>query len=164
MPQKLFNTLLLFSLFGVAMAFFGNLYEAVVIGPNMLEDTVQKMGFFQNFFVATNPAFFYVPVTQLAIITLVVSWLMAPKHNATLKRQLKFAVTFQLLSVVLSVYIITQINLKLFFGDLSKFNAVEIHAMAVQWNILNMVRIIIIAVSLTFLFKGYVQNQQKPQQ
>jgi hypothetical protein len=159
MTNKLFNRLLLFALFGIAMFFFGNLYEAIVIGPNMLADTPQRMAHFQNFFIATNPAFFYIPVPQLATVVLPLLYFKTPTQNPELKKLLKLASAFQIAAIILSVYIITQINLKLFFGDLGKYTQ-QLSTMALTWNFLNIIRLFITSCTLTLTFKAYLLVQK----
>src|SRR4051794_13246582 len=122
MSGKSVCNLLRFALFGIAMWFFGNLYEAVVIGPNMLgADALQKLHNFQKFFITTNPVFFYIPLSPLATAATVFIYFKTPKTKTVLKRHLKMASIFLTISVALSVYMITQLNLKLFFGDLTKY-------------------------------------------
>ena len=159
MTNKLFNNLLLFSLFGIAMWFFGNLYEAIVIGPNMLTDTLVRMGHWQNYFVVTNPIYFYVPVTQLATVILIILFFKTDGQKAVLKRLLKLATLFQVVSILLSIYIITQINLKLFFGDLTRY-ADSLSSMALVWNVLNIIRVVLVGVALVFVFKAYLETQK----
>ena len=142
------------------MWFFGNLYEAIVITPNILENSIQRLHSFQAFFVVTNPVFFYVPISQLAIIAIVIVYFKTPVRMIELKRKLKRAVIFLLIAFVLSIYIITQINMKLFFGDLEKY-ASEVPTKALLWNILNIIRLILLATSLTYIFKSYIQVQRE---
>ncbi|HXS37169.1 MAG TPA: hypothetical protein VN721_10745 [Flavipsychrobacter sp.] len=158
MRDKLYHNLLLFSLFGVAMWFFGNLYEAIVIAPNMLNNTIEKMHAWQAYFVVTNPAFFYA-LSPLATIALLIVYVKTSKQKTELKRLLRFASIFQIIAYALSIYIITQINLKLFFANLND-NPDQLHTKAVLWNILNIIRIILVEISLIFTFKAYIQTQK----
>lgn len=155
--NKLFSHLLLFSLFGIAMWFFGNLYEAIVIGPNMLENSGQRLHYWQNFFVVINPVFFYVPIPPLAAVSLIVLFFIVPKEEVKIKKQLKLANIFQITSLALSTYIITQLNFKLFFGDLEKY-ADQIPSRALLWNILNLLRVALIAIALRFVFNAYMHR------
>ncbi|RIR19529.1 DUF1772 domain-containing protein, partial [Mycobacteroides abscessus] len=41
--------LMYFTVFGIAMWFFGNLYEAIVIGPNIAGDSKEQLRAFQQF-------------------------------------------------------------------------------------------------------------------
>jgi hypothetical protein len=156
--MKWYNGILLFTLFGIAMWFFGNLYEAIVIGPNMIHDSMNRLHAWQQFFVLTNPVFFYVPIPQLATLALLGLFIKAPAGSVELKRLLKIANVFQLSSIALSVYIISQINFKLFFGDLSKYTD-SVAALALLWNVLNIIRVLLVGVALTFVFKAYLQTQ-----
>ena len=159
MKNKLFTNLLLFALLGIAMWFFGNLYEAIVIGPNMLSNSIVRINHWQGFFAVTNPAFFYVPVPQLATVVLIVLYFKTSKQKVALKKLLKLATIFQVVSILLSVYIITQINFKLFFGDLGKY-ADQVPSMALLWNILNVTRVFLVGIALVFVFKAYLHNQK----
>jgi hypothetical protein len=160
MTKKLFSKVLLFSLFGTAMWFFGNLYEGIVLGPNMLENSVQRMHAWQNFFVVTNPVFFYVPIPLLATMSLTVLFFVAPKQEIEIKRQLKLATILQVVSLTLSIYIITQLNFKLFFGDLGN-DADQISSKALLWNIMNALRVVLVALALVSIFKAYIQTERR---
>jgi hypothetical protein len=155
MKTRHFNTLLLFSLFGITLWFFGNLYEAVVIVPNMLENSVAKAHAWQAFFTTTNPVFFYVPLAPLATVAAIILYFRVRKASTVLKSQLRIAAICSVLALAIGAYIIIQINLKLFFGDIGKY-AGELHGLAVLWNILNGVRVILLAVAVTHLFRAYM--------
>jgi hypothetical protein len=141
------------------MWFFGNLYEAIVITPNLLQDTVQKLRDWQDFFHLTNPAFFYVPVAPVAVIVLVVLYFKLTSHEAAFKPLLKRAVVFILLALGLGIYIISQINFKLFFGDPEKLEP-DVYKLAVLWNVLNTIRTVLVGFSLYNLFKAYILLQK----
>ena len=55
---KNYSSLLLFSLFGISLWFFGNLYKGIAITPNLLTDPARKIYNWQQFFATTNPVFF----------------------------------------------------------------------------------------------------------
>lgn len=160
MSGKLYNRLLLFSLLGTAMWFFGNLYEAIVIAPNILQNTTLKIQYWQNFFTNTNPALYYTPLTTIASLALLLVYFKTPRQNAELKSCLKTAGIFQLVAYALSVYIITQINFKLFFADLTQYDQNQIYTKAILWNVLNLVRLILVGVSMIFIFKACLKNQK----
>ncbi len=67
--QKVDTRLVLFVVFGLALWFFGNLYEAVVIAPNLVVDTATKITYWRGFFSLTNPVYFYIPVAPQAALT-----------------------------------------------------------------------------------------------
>jgi hypothetical protein len=65
MRKKRYAHLLLFSLAGANLWFFGNLYEGIVIAPNFLVDSIKKVEHWQAFFTITNPIFFYIPLVPI---------------------------------------------------------------------------------------------------
>jgi Domain of unknown function (DUF1772) len=137
-----------FTVFGIAMWFFGNLYEAVVIGPNIAGDTKEQLRAFQQFTEVTNPVYYYIPLTQIAAVTLIV-WFVRTPWRAPEKRSLFIAALAEITAVALSIYIITKLNMTLFFGSLGE-TPEELHRLALQWNLLNLVRVGVTALALVF--------------
>ncbi|AYM40845.1 hypothetical protein BKG83_14340 [Mycobacteroides chelonae] len=140
--------LMYFTVFGIAMWFFGNLYEAVVIGPNIAGDTKEQLRAFQQFTVVTNPVYYYIPLTQIAAVTLIV-WFVRTPWRAPEKRSLFIASLAEIAAVALSIYIIVKLNMTLFFGSLGE-TPDELHRLALQWNLLNLVRVGVTALALVF--------------
>lgn len=140
--------LMYFTVFGIAMWFFGNLYEAVVIGPNIAGDTKEQLRAFQQFTEVTNPVYYYIPLTQIAAVTLIV-WFVRTPWRAPEKRSLFIASLAEITAVALSIYIITKLNMTLFFGSLGE-TPEELHRLALQWNLLNLVRVGVTALALVF--------------
>ncbi|MBV0918742.1 anthrone oxygenase family protein [Mycobacteroides chelonae] len=140
--------LMYFTVFGIAMWFFGNLYEAVVIGPNIAGDTKEQLRAFQQFTVVTNPVYYYIPLTQIAAVTLIV-WFVRTPWRAPEKRSLFIASAAEIAAVALSIYIIVKLNMTLFFGSLGE-TPDELHRLALQWNLLNLVRVGVTALALVF--------------
>ena len=159
MKSKLFNNLVLFSLFGIALGFFGILYEGVVYGPKLLDVSMERMLFWKNFTSVISPIIYYVPLVYLATITLVVLYFKTPKEKEELKKRLRLASIFQIASLALTIYILTQINFKLRFGNLEKY-ADTIPGKVVLFNILSVFRVALAAIGLTFIFKAYIQTQK----
>lgn len=153
MQIKTFDRLLAFSLFFLAHWFFGNLYEQIVLAPNQLTNSYQALKNWQGYFTVTNPIYYYVPFTQVAV--LVVCYLYFKTTRASEKQLLKKAGLFGLLSIVATVFIVTQLNLKLFFGDIDKHRH-EIYALSVLWLIGNTLRLYLVGSSLYFTFKTYL--------
>ncbi|MGV0582770.1 anthrone oxygenase family protein [Mycobacteroides chelonae] len=140
--------LMYFTVFGIAMWFFGNLYEAVLIGPNIAGDTKEQLRAFQQFTVVTNPVYYYIPLTQIAAVTLIV-WFVRTSWRAPEKRSLFIASAAEIAAVALSIYIIVKLNMTLFFGSLGE-TPDELHRLALQWNLLNLVRVGVTALALVF--------------
>jgi hypothetical protein len=160
MKVKLFNNLLVFSLFGIALGFFGILYEGVVYGPKFLDVSMVRMEFWKAFTTIISPIPYYIPLYPIAIILLVVLSFGTPKEKSGLRKRLIAASLFQIASLALTVYILTQINFKRSFGNLDKY-AYEIPGKASLFNILSFIRIGLGAIAVAFVFKACMQTQQK---
>jgi hypothetical protein len=158
MKNKTFNNLLLFSLFGVALGFFGILYEGLVYGPKFLDTSMDRMLFWKSFTSIISPLPYYTPWVGLGTLILVILLFMTPKLQPILKNRLKWASIFQVLSLAITLYIVTQINFKQSFGDIQKYADV-IPGKVILFNILSVIRIVFVAIALTSLFKGYIQTQ-----
>jgi predicted membrane protein len=163
MKGKVFNNLVLFSLFGIALGFFGILYEGVVYGPKLLDTSMERMLFWKNFTSVISPIIYYVPLVYLATITLAFLYFKTPKQKAELRKRLKLATIFQIASLALTIYILTQINFKMRFGNLEKY-ADTIPGKTILFNILSVLRMALAAIGLTFIFKAYIQTQQEQNQ
>ena len=160
MKSKTFNNLLLFALFGVALGFFGILYEGLVYGPKFLDTSMDRMLFWKSFTSIISPLPYYTPWVGLGTLTLVVLFFITPKLRPVLKNRLKWASIFQILSLAITFYILTQINFKESFSDISKYADV-IPGEVILFNILSIIRIVFVAIALTSLFKGYIQTQKE---
>jgi hypothetical protein len=157
MQVTTFNRLLAFSLFFLAHWFFGNLYEEIVLAPNQLTHSYEALKSWQNYFRITNQIHYYVPFTQIAV--LVVGYLYVKSTDRAEKKLLKKAGLYGLFSIALTVVIVTQLNLKLFFGDLDRYKD-QIHTLSVIWLIGNAVRLYLVGSALYFVFKTYLLRQR----
>lgn len=158
MSDKIFNRLLQFSLFFMALWFFGNLYEELVLIPNQLTDCYGKLQHWQQFFTITNPMYFYVPFTQLAVIVICI--LHFRVSDIKQKEFLKKASVFGVSAIIITGIIVTQINLKIFFGDLNKYKD-QLFTLSVIWLIGNAIRLYLVWNSLYYIFKTYILRQGK---
>jgi len=159
MKPKLFNDLLLFSLFGIALGFFGVLYEGVVFIPKMLDHSMDRMLFWKGFYATLSPVAYYIPLTPLATITLVVLYFRTANEKTGLKKQLGWAAICQVASLVVTFCMVTQINPKQFFSNPEKYADV-IPAKTILINVLSVFKIGLTAIALTFIFKAYIQTQK----
>jgi hypothetical protein len=158
MSEKNFNRLLDFSLFFLAHWFFGNLYEEIVLAPNQLTNSYQALKSWQEYFTITNQIYYYVPFTQIAVF--IVCYLYIKTTDKTEKNILKNAGIFGLLSIALTAIIVTQLNVKIFFGDLEKYRE-QIFYLSVIWIIGNAVRLYLVGSALYYVFKVYLLRQKK---
>ena len=102
MKLKLFNNLLVISLFGIALGFFGILYEGVVYGPKFLDVSKERMQFWKAFTTVISPIPYYIPIYPIAVILLVVLSFGTPKEKSGLRKQLIGASLFQIASLALT--------------------------------------------------------------
>lgn len=68
---------------------------------------------------------------------------------------LKKAALLGLGAIVLTALIVTQLNLKLFFGDLERYRE-QLFTLSVIWPIGNAIRICLVGGALVYTFKTYV--------
>ena len=160
MKARLFNSFLLFSLFGIALSFFGMLYEGIVVIPKMLDASRERMQFWQSFYRVINPIMFYIPLVPVATLLLLFLYVNTRKQTDEFKKQLGWAAITQVLSLVLTFYIVTQVNLKLYFSDIGKYAGI-IPFKTVLVNILSVIRLVFSAIALFLLFRSYVDTQQR---
>lgn len=151
-----------FVLFGITMWFFGDLYESIVIAPNLLTDTVNRLQHWQAFFKNTNPVFYYIPIPQLSIIGLLYLYLKTPKTGTALKQLMKRAFIFIIPAIIVGIYIIAMLNFNLFFGNLQEVGAERLYNYAWQWNVLNVARIVFTFISLRYYLRAFLlSNREK---
>lgn len=138
------------ALLGVSMWAFGNLYEAIVVTPNLLVDPVAKAQAWREHFSLTSPAYFHLHVPLLgAVAALMLAWHL---RRTVLRRSALTAGALIVLALALSGYIIGAINLRLFYGDLAMI-APALPAMPWQWNVLNAIRVLLLASGVAALLR-----------
>jgi hypothetical protein len=136
--------------FFYAQWFFGNLYEQIVIAPNHLTDSYEAIQKWKGFFKISNPIFFYVPFTQLAVVICCLLYSKSPHPDE--KKLLGKACVFAILAVMLTIVIVTQLNLKLFFGEIEKYKD-QYFRLSVFWLIGNGIRLFLVGSALYFVTK-----------
>ena len=154
MKTKLLNTFLLIALFGIALGFFGMLYEGVTLIPKMLNSDLARLQFWHDFYSFINPIFFYIPLVPISTIIIICFYFKADQ-NSTAKKELAIAVLFQLLTLGLTFYIVTQINLKFYLSDIEKnFELISYKTKLI--NVISIVRFIFAAIAMRFTFRSYM--------
>lgn len=147
--EILFVLTLLFHLQG----FFGNIYEEVLV-PNSIVATIEQINAYNRFPSITEPYYYYIPLTQIGVLIVLYLAVFGSSLPAKPRKLMRYAAVFSVLTVVLTVYIVTQYNLKMFFGDVNHLGE-RIHQLHLEWAILNGIRIILYGVAIFFLFKAY---------
>lgn len=143
----------LVAVIGLAHWFFGNLYEEIVLAPNNLVHSYEQLLRWQNYYLVTNQIYYYVPFTQIAVL---IVWFLYFKNTDTDRgTNLRKASIYGLLALALTAVIITQLNLKLFFGDLNLYRD-QVHQMSVYWFIGNGLRVMLVGMALRYAFRVYL--------
>lgn len=133
--------------------FFGNLYEEILT-PNQIVASVEQLNSYNKFFSITQPYYYYVPLTQIGTIMLLFLAFSRSIPQTEQKKLLRRAAFLSVLATALTVYIVTQYNLRMFFGEVNGFGE-GIHRLYVKWAALNGVRIAIVGTTIWFLVKAY---------
>src|SRR6185312_15739500 len=108
MTSKLFNNILVFTLFGVALGFFGILYEGVVNVPKMLDNSMPGMLFWKNFYQVISPVPYYIPLVPFATVTLIVFFFKTPKQEEGFKTRQKLEEKRRILYLFLTFSILKE--------------------------------------------------------
>ncbi len=152
------SRLLRFALFGLALWFFGNLYEEVVLMPNWVVASFDTLRVYTGYFRVVIQYHYYVPLTQLAVVTLLVLAYRAEPHLLPLRPALRRAGGWGLAGVALTVPIVVFLNTQLFIGKLSLTEA-EAHRLGWYWLAGNLLRLGCVGAALRYALRAYVQHQ-----
>ncbi|MEV6629323.1 hypothetical protein AB0M54_01065 [Actinoplanes sp. NPDC051470] len=131
---------------GLACWFFGNLYEAVVFSPNWVVDTPAQMARLDAFFVTTGPTLYFVPVTVLTCLVILILWLT---DRTAYRRAAVAALALTVLNAVIVAAVVTPL-----FGDGGD------RTLAWTWNVLNVVRMALTATTAVLLFNTFRRLDQ----
>ena len=157
MNRKLFNFFLAFALFGIALGFFGILYEGLVYGPKMLGDSRSRMLFWKDFYQVISPVFYYLPMNPLGMLSMIIVYLNADKYAAPVKRPLLYAILFQAASFLITIFIVKGIDMKTAFTNISLY-ASEIPNKTALFNGLSIVRILASGIAMLNVFRACLAN------
>lgn len=156
MRHRTFNFLLFISLFFLTQWFFGNIYEEVAMVPNQLIDTHKTLTGYVMYFHTTNPVFYFVPFTQLAIVTIIFLYFKSDEPNQ--KALLKRASIYGVLATILTIIIVTQINMKIFSADFDSYKD-QLYTLSLLWLLGNLVRIILVGTTVYYAGKVFILRQ-----
>jgi len=125
---------------GLAAWLWGNAYEEVAIVPNLAWGDAAALNAFRALFHATNPTTYYAIVGPVVALGLTGSVLAARLPE---RRKLLVAIACVAVAALVTVYVVVHVNLQLFFGAVP--DAATARELALQWLILNAVRIALVA-------------------
>lgn len=134
--------------------FFGNLYEEVLI-PNSIVASIAQINAYNQFFSVTEPYYYYVPLSQLGTLIAIFLAFAGDQPNPAFKRLVRWGAGASTLALLLTVYIVTQYNLKMFFGPVDHFGEPLLHQLYLEWGLLNALRILLTGTAGVFLFRAY---------
>lgn len=136
-----------FSLFGIALWFFGNLYEEIVLMPNWLVAPLHVLQAYNQYYTVIIQYHYYVPITQIAIIVLIALSLFDNPARQSSRRNLHLGAIWGLAGILLTVWIVLSLNLDLFIGQL-RLTEAEAHRKGITWMIRNGIRLFCVGMSL----------------
>jgi hypothetical protein len=136
----------------MAYWFFGNLYEAVVLSPNWIEDSPAQLARLHGFFRNTSPTLYFVPLTQLATVLVWVLWWR--NRDDEVKPDYRRAAGSALLLTALNAYIVAALIPRM-FGEDYLARPEGLNAAVWQWNVLNVFRMALTAVTGWSLFSAF---------
>jgi hypothetical protein len=125
----------------LAQWFFGNLYEAIALVPNLMPLIALKSRAGEALFKtkARSPIAYYVPASALALLLLAVLTIMALLRHGAGAPYILSACGFVFAGGALTVYIVRSVNLELFFEPPA--DLVRAGRLLSKWRMLNYIRL-----------------------
>ncbi|MBC7923316.1 MAG: hypothetical protein H7Z75_19740 [Ferruginibacter sp.] len=149
-----------FSLFGLTLWFFGNFYEEVILMPNWLAAPIEVLKSYNRYYSVVIQYHYYVPVTQLAVVTLIVlCFTKNPARQIGLVK-LRRAAVWGTMGLLLTAYVVLTINLDLFIGELRVTERVA-HQKGLVWMIANAARLFCVGLAFRYTFQVRDQLRDK---
>lgn len=148
--------LLAFAVLGHVHWFFGNLYEAVVTVPWFAASPERLLPISEEgeIFAPGSPVPYYVPMVPLAVLATLAALGVGWRFERVLRGRLLGAAVLSAGAVLLSVYIVTQLNLSLFFDPST--SADRLDALIRRWMLLNYGRLGLVGATLVLLLLALV--------
>lgn len=153
--DKKLNAFLILAIFGLGLTFFGNLYEYVVFVPNLIGlGGIKGVIAFREFFVFSNPVFYYIPLGVIGFISTFISYARICDRTTNLNKWLKKATVYGVITILITVIIVTQFNFKLFFGP-PPIDDSSLQMMIFFYSIVAFIRLIFDGLTLYGAFRAY---------
>jgi len=130
--------------YSMLMILFGLIYEQIVFMPNYYDNDLEnKSRLFSLFHSITNPIHYHTPPSLIATISIILLWF----QNNTPKKLLTTITICHLIMIVLTAYLVVNINNKLFFNA-AYLNNGSFSALASCWSSINIIRVLIIIIGI----------------
>ncbi|POM23039.1 hypothetical protein BTM25_52450 [Actinomadura rubteroloni] len=152
MRPALQRRLTLTAVIGLAYWLFGNLYEAVVFSPNWVNDSPDQFRRINAFFSTTGPTLYFVPLTILPLVLLWFLWWR--NQDPALAPDYRRAGIAAVLLAALNALIVSTVIPHMFGSDALSHPG-NLNTAAWEWNILNVVRMILTATTASFGFAAF---------
>lgn len=147
--------LLFICLLGFLHWFFGNLYEIVILTPNMLlaDDQTEMLTMTRKLFRVSPPYFYYLPWGPLSIGLAVYLWFRLRKTDSVeVRGWMTWATGFALSAGLVTWYIIVYFNLTLWIGS-GQYSAAELNALIWQNTAVALFRVGLVGSTLYCLYR-----------
>lgn len=153
--NKRITILIWTAIIACAMSFFGFVYEQIDFIPNYLSTTpIEAKMHWTSFHSITNPAYYHIPASIVAICCIAVIWYYRQHLSETQIRKLRVASLLTILVNILTGIAVTQINDKLYFGTQIN-NSETVKNLAIVWATLNFIRLFFVALCTVKLVKMF---------
>lgn len=127
--------------YSMLMILFGLIYEQIVFIPNFLVSSASKNSnkLFNDFHSFTNPIHYHFLPSIISIILVLLIWI---KRDVPKRLKIKLLICMFIL-LAATYYVVNFVNVNLFFN--SKLpQGRSLHGLAIEWSIVNFIRIIVL--------------------
>ncbi|MFD2574370.1 hypothetical protein ACFSUS_27290 [Spirosoma soli] len=148
--------LLIICLVGFVHWFFGNLYEAVVLSPNLIlaDDRVAMLAASRQLFSVSAPYYYYLPWSPLAIGLTVYLWFRLRQTEFVPARPwITYAAVFAISAGLVTGYIIATFNLTLWVGS-APYSEAELARLIWQNTAVALFRLGLIGATIFCLYRS----------
>lgn len=159
---KRVNVLLIIALFGLALTFFGNFYECAVFVPNLMGlGGTKGILAWRAFFVYSNPIYFYIPLGVIGFLSTFISYAQVRGYSTKFNKCLRNGTVYAVLVILITVVIVTQFNLKLFFPVIP-LNVSNLSMTLLLYYVTVFIRLIFDGFTLNSVFRAYTLFISEP--
>lgn len=136
----LFTALMSLAILGHAHWFFGNLYEAMVLAPGWTSMAGTPLQLGDGFLAPGSPVRYYVPATPVTVLATVAGTTAGWNVPHADRLPLALGTVLCLVSAAITVYIVAQVNVRLFVA--AGTTPEQKRSLARRWVRLNHVRLV----------------------
>lgn len=131
---------------------FGQIYEAIVYSPNWIINPVSQIRRLNEFYKVTSARNYFEPIVPIGVLLIWIIYFFI--KDKSLKRKMFPAFMLSIIAMIINIYIVVALLTKIFSSAYWN-NEVILRNLLIQWNIMNIVRIILIFITLIYLFNFY---------